>query len=201
MNRDSSLIPPRQVSKLFCYIMVTHYPLFLLDMQNVWKSPMKTYSTFLWASNMKKHKWQVCGDLKIVATVLGLQLHYMKNCCLLWEWDSRDREAHFKRRKWPRRTSLEPGSKNIVCIPLFTPNLIILPSLHIKLGLMKNFIKAVDHSAAAFLISETSFYVQVRPKLKRAYSLVHRLSSSSRIYTSRKYYVVMKKKLGLLSGW
>jgi len=33
-------------------------------------------------------KWKLCGDLKVVALLLGLQLGCTKYCCLLCEWDS-----------------------------------------------------------------------------------------------------------------
>jgi len=35
-------------------------------------------------------KWKLCGDLKAVALLLGMQLGYTKYCCYLCEWDSRD---------------------------------------------------------------------------------------------------------------
>jgi len=35
-------------------------------------------------------KWKLCGDLKVVALLLGMQLVCTKYCCFLFEWDSRD---------------------------------------------------------------------------------------------------------------
>jgi len=40
-------------------------------------------------------KWKLCGDLKVVALLLGMQLGYTKYCCFLCEWDSRDRKSHY----------------------------------------------------------------------------------------------------------
>ncbi len=40
-------------------------------------------------------KWKLCGDLKVVALLLGMQLGYTKYCCLLCEWDSRDKKNHY----------------------------------------------------------------------------------------------------------
>ena len=37
-------------------------------------------------------KWKVCGDLKVVALLLGMQLGYTKYCCFLCEWDSRGKK-------------------------------------------------------------------------------------------------------------
>jgi hypothetical protein len=42
----------------------------------------------------EKYKWNICGDLKVIALLLELQLGYRptKYCCFLCEWDSRDRK-------------------------------------------------------------------------------------------------------------
>jgi len=45
----------------------------------------------------------------------------------------------------------EPGNKNVKHYSLVESLRILLPPLHIKLGLMKNFVKAVDHNGTAFL--------------------------------------------------
>jgi len=54
-------------------------------------------------------KWKLCGDLKVVALLLGVQLEYTKYCCFLCEWDSRDKKNHYVNKLWPKRTSLTPG--------------------------------------------------------------------------------------------
>ena len=36
-----------------------------------------------------KYGWHICGDLKVVFLLMGLQLGYTKYCCFLCEWDSR----------------------------------------------------------------------------------------------------------------
>ena len=40
-------------------------------------------------------KWKLCGDLKVVALLLGIHLRYTKYCCFLCEWDSRDMKNHY----------------------------------------------------------------------------------------------------------
>ena len=82
-------------------------------------------------------KWKLCGDLKVVALLLGMQLGYTKSCCSMFEWDSRDKKNHYVNKLWPKRTSLTPGEKNVVSPPLVLPEKIFLPPLHVKLGLMK----------------------------------------------------------------
>jgi hypothetical protein len=48
------------------------------------------------------------------------------------------------------KKSLEPGIMNVKNQPLVEPSKILLPSMHLKLGLMKNFVKAMNQVAAAF---------------------------------------------------
>jgi hypothetical protein len=100
--------------------------------------------------NYKKYQWQLYGDLKVVDVLLGLQQGYTTFCCFLCEWDSRANTSHYKRRDWPSRQSLEPGIKNIQHLPLVETSNILLPPLHIKLGVMKNFVKALDQKRPAF---------------------------------------------------
>jgi len=85
----------------------------------------------------EEFKWKLCGDLKVVALLLGMQLDYIKFSCFLCEWDSRDKKNHCVNKVWPQRTSLSPGEKNVVSPPLVLPEKIYLPPLHTKLGLMK----------------------------------------------------------------
>ena len=68
-----------------------------------------------------QHEWQMCGDLKVVALVLGLQSGYTKYCCFLCEWDSRARDSHYINRVSPLRQSLEPGKKVCSIHLLLTP--------------------------------------------------------------------------------
>ena len=102
-------------------------------------------------------KWNICGDLKVVALLLGMQLGYTKYCCFLCEWDSRDKKNHYVKKEWPKRTELVPGLKNIINPPLVDPDKIYLPPLHIKLGLMKNFVKGMDKTGSGFTYVRNKF--------------------------------------------
>jgi hypothetical protein len=113
----------------------------------------ETYSNMkqlLDSINYDKFKWQLCGDLKVVAILLGLQQGYTKFCCFMCEWDSRAKARHYITKDWPLRQRLEPGSKNVLYPSLVEPSKILLPPLHVKLGLMKNFVKAMDRDGQAF---------------------------------------------------
>lgn len=113
--------------------------------------------------NYKEHKWPICADLKVVALLTGLQSGYTKYCCFLCEWDSRARSLHFIKKDWPPRHSIVVGQKNIKFDPLVEPDKIILPALHIKLGLIKNFVKTLSKDGSVF-----QFLKQKFPKLSDA---------------------------------
>jgi len=61
----------------------------------------------------------------------------------LCEWDSRDKKINYIKCE-----SLMPGQKNVEHPSLVNSDMIILPSLHIKFGLFKNFVKALDKDGA-----------------------------------------------------
>ena len=91
-----------------------------------------------------EYGWLLCGDLKVIGMLLGLQAGYTKYPCFLCEWDSRDTSNHWKRKQWPARKSITPGVRNVVHEPLVDAKNVLLPPLHIKLGIMKQFVKALD---------------------------------------------------------
>jgi hypothetical protein len=64
--------------------------------------------------NYKKYEWQICGDLKVIASLLGLQASYAKYSCFLCEWDSHARGTHCSRKHWLLRKSIPLGIKNVI---------------------------------------------------------------------------------------
>ena len=75
----------------------------------------------------EEFKWKLCGDLKVVALLIRMQLGYTKYCCYLCEWDSRDKKNRYINKLWPKRTSLTPGEKTVVSPPLVLPENLICP--------------------------------------------------------------------------
>ena len=90
-----------------------------------------------------EHEWQRCGDLKVIGLLLGLQRGYTKCPCFLFEWDIRARDKHRETVHWPEREQLQPGSKNVSNVSLVDREDILLPPLHIKLGMMKQFVNTL----------------------------------------------------------
>jgi hypothetical protein len=58
--------------------------------------------------------------------------------------------GYYSKKNWPLHKSCTPGIKNVAYQPFVDPCKVLLPPLHIKLGLMKNFVKALDRNGLAF---------------------------------------------------
>ena len=56
-----------------------------------------------------QHNWKICGDLKIISVIIGLQASYTKYPCFLCLRDSRADNLHYTQISWPSRTSFMPG--------------------------------------------------------------------------------------------
>ncbi|GBM11312.1 hypothetical protein AVEN_13552-1 [Araneus ventricosus] len=100
--------------------------------------------------NYQEYLWMVCGDFKMLTMLLGQQAGYTKYPCFLCLWDSRARDLHWTKTDWSLRDALTPGEKNVINITLVPPEKVLLPPLHIKLGLTKQFIKSVPKDGECF---------------------------------------------------
>ncbi|GFW74769.1 uncharacterized protein TNCV_963441 [Trichonephila clavipes] len=112
------------------------------------------------------HKWTICGDLKVIFMLLGQQSGYTKFPCFFCEWDSRDRKQHYVKQVWPIRKALIPGVENVERQSLVDPKKILFPPLHIKLGLMKQFVKALNKEGECFKYLSEQFPGLSDAKLK-----------------------------------
>ncbi|XP_070613747.1 uncharacterized protein [Erythrolamprus reginae] len=101
------------------------------------------------------HQWVICVDLKMVCFLLGQQSRCTNYPCFLCMWDNRAREKHWMQSNWPPRSDLKPGDPNILHQPLVDRKNIIFSLLHMKLGLMKQFVKAlpIEGDCFKYLIS------------------------------------------------
>jgi len=109
------------------------------------------------------HKWRVCCDLKVVGFLTGMQSGYVKHGCFLCNWDSRWSGNQYSRKDWVMRAEEEIGQLNIINPRLVPLDKILIPPLHIKLGVVKNFIKSIDAKGPALPYLKTLF-----PKLSEA---------------------------------
>lgn len=101
------------------------------------------------------HKWKISTDLKIVAVLMGMKPGYCRMQCYMCKWEGRKDNLHWNFTngyEWPTRESYEINEhESIVNEPLIDPKNIIIPPLHVKLGLVKNFIKALGEPGRDYL--------------------------------------------------
>ena len=98
---------------------------------------------------------------------MGMQGGFTKHCCFLCLWDYRATAEHYVRRDWPARGSYITGIAIIQSVPLVDPKNILTSPLHIKLGLMKNFVKAlVKSNSSGFAFLSKKFPKISEAKLK-----------------------------------
>ena len=117
-----------------------------------------------------QYNWKICCDLKMVAILAGLQGGYTKYICFLCLWDSRADNEHFTRRHWDIRENRVIGQQNSRYKALVKEENIIFPPLHLKLGLMKNFVKALarDPENRGFVYLKSKFPKISTQKIKAA---------------------------------
>ena len=93
-----------------------------------------------------------------------MQTGFTKFCCFLCLWESRAVNEHYVKCDWMLRTEYEPGVSSVHHILLVDPDKIFLPPLHTKLGLMKNFVKALGKTESAGF----QYLVEKFPKISAA---------------------------------
>lgn len=108
------------------------------------------------------HKWDVSGDLKVVALIMGLQLGRTKNSCFICTWISTAKIDHYHA-TWEKRGEFVIGIMNVKENSLVPPEKILLPTLHIKLGLISSFVRKLNKEDDAFKYLKVLF-----PKLSTA---------------------------------
>ena len=102
----------------------------------------------------------------MVGFLLGLPGGYTKFPCFLCLWDSKARTEHWIKKDWPARSELIPGSLNVLAPPLVERSKIVFPPLHIKLGIMKQFVKVFEKDGNCFKYICMKFPGLTREKLK-----------------------------------
>lgn len=130
------------------------------------KEEYETISLVLKKIKYEEHQWVICVDLKMVNFLLGQQSGYTKYPCFLCLWDSRAKNQHWITRNWPSRDIMILGQQNVINEPLVDREKIIFPPLHIKLGLMKQFIKALRPDGLLFHYLSRKFPGLSTEKLK-----------------------------------
>lgn len=107
--------------------------------------------------NYAEYMWPICSDLKVVGMLTGLKGGFAKNQCFLCLWEGRQRHLHYIGHKWPSRIKNTLGMESVINAPLVGKHKIILPPLHIKLGLVRNFVRALKPDSEPFRILKVVF--------------------------------------------
>ena len=100
-----------------------------------------------------------------MSILLGLQ-KVIRNCVASFACGIAEHANPNQKEDWPLRGSPQPGTKNVMHMPPVESNKIVLPPLHIKLGLMKNFVKAIDRDGPAFRYLHEKFHTLGKAKIK-----------------------------------
>lgn len=79
----------------------------------------------------------------MINLILGQQSGHTKFPCFLCEWDSRARNQHYVKKQWLLRQTMKAGDKNVIHDSQVDRSRILFPPLHIKLGVMKQFVRAL----------------------------------------------------------
>jgi hypothetical protein len=136
------------------------------------KERYENLDSILYKIKYSGHAWTKFGDLNVISMLLGQQGGNTYYPLFLCEWDSRDRTKHWTKKLWPKRTSLVPGSKYVLRESLVEPNKVLLPPLHIKIGLMKQFVEALDTEWDCFKYLGEKFPQLSEAKLKEGVFVV-----------------------------
>ena len=106
--------------------------------------------------------------VKVLNMLLGQQFGFTKYPCFMCEWDSMGKINHLIKRDWPLRESLTPGYRNILHLALVDRSNVILPPLHVKLSLMKQFVKTFIKEGACFKYIQEKFPYMSAEKVKES---------------------------------
>lgn len=116
------------------------------------------------AVKYKEHHWKISCDFKVMAILCGLKGGYAKHMCYKCLWDTRASDQYSKK-DWPPR-SIEVGQCSLIRQPLVAFKKLLLPPLHIKLGLVKNFVKQIVKRPAIFDFLNDNLFKRLSLSLK-----------------------------------
>lgn len=124
----------------------------------------------------EKHQWRVCCDLKVVALLCDMQTGYTKNMCFLCFWETRYKGNiliffllkktciyicikgdQYIKHDWMPCNEFQLNQGNVILSPLVSAENILLPPLHIKLGMVKFFFKVVVKRPEVFACLQQVF--------------------------------------------
>ena len=151
-----------------------HYPSIPIGHSVQMKEDYNNVKSVLENINYTRYNWSLCGNFKMIGFLKGFQGGYTKYSCFLCLWDSRAVTEHYSRKEWPERRCFVPGTQNVKHDPLVDSEKILLLPLHIKLGLVKQFIKAMNKDGDGFSTFLPYFLFCLKLKRRLEFLLVHK---------------------------
>ena len=100
--------------------------------------------TVLQKLDYDSHQWLICSDLENGKFLFGQQCGHTKYLCFICLWGSQARDDHWMKKGWSPRDHLRVSEADVINKPLVARKKIIIPPLHFKLGLMKQFVKTCN---------------------------------------------------------
>lgn len=85
----------------------------------------------------KEHNWKLCCDLKVVSLLAGMKLGNPNYGCFKCDWNRNAKDKDHYTYKW---TGTNPDIKKDIKIDM---QRVLIPSLHLKLGIVQKFLKVV----------------------------------------------------------
>lgn len=114
--------------------------------------------------NYDDHKYVIFVGLKMINSLLGQQGSNTKYSCILCLWNSHAKD--FTQKTWPEKRTVQIGAENIIHEQLVTRGKIVFRTLHIKFGLVKQYINALDKEKDCFRCLCSSLAGLTEKKLK-----------------------------------
>lgn len=98
------------------------------------------------AIKYKENLWKICGDMKIINMFQGLKPGYPSYFCYLCCWNTRTKNIDHFTHNWPKRTG-KKKNLGVIHKPIVqNTDDILLPPLHLKLGIVKKFVATMIKS-------------------------------------------------------
>lgn len=118
------------------------YPSIPIAYTNKTKETRELIEEVLQLISYFEHEWIIVADLKIVAILIGIKGGYPSYPCIFCLYNSRSKVDHYVV-KWQLRKNFKIGMYSVIHTPLVNFKKIIMPPLHIKLGVATQYLKTV----------------------------------------------------------
>lgn len=118
------------------------------------------------------HEWIIWIDPKSICFLLGMKFGYTKYSCFIYMGTVKRGWRHRFQSNWPPRSGLKPGDQNRLHQPIIDRKNIIFSSLHIRLGLKKQFVKTLPTEGDWFKYLILKFKNLSRSFEKKVYPFV-----------------------------